>query len=127
MTSAMVCLAISMAASTNGIDFLQTKLCLNPSKVHFYIAIDNQYHYQCRVFTLRLNIARRIRKQSDAVAAELPLEERVETFYGNLVKKHGFSTSDASFQTLLYFRKAEPKFDTNLISKFVSKILDRSI
>ena len=127
MTSAMVCLAISMAASTKGIDFLQTKLCLNPSKVHFYIAIDNQYHYQCLAYTLRLNTARRIRKQSDAVAAELPLEERVETFYGNLVKKQGFSTSDASFQTLLYFRKAEPKFDTNLISKFVSKILDRLI
>ena len=125
MTSAMVCLAISMAASTKGIDFLQTKICLDPSKVHFYIAIDN--HYQSLVFTLRLNMARRSKKQSNAVAAELPLEERVEVFYGNLVKKHGLSTSDASFQTLVYFRKAEPKFDTNLISKFVSKILDRSI
>ena len=127
MTSAMACLAISMAASTKGIDFLQTKICLDPSKVHFYIAIDNHYHYQSLVFTLRLNMARRSKKQSDAVAAELPLEERVEAFYGNLVKKHGLSTSDASFQTLVYFRKAEPKFDTNLISKFVSKILDRSI
>ena len=129
MTSAMACLAItaaiSMAASTKGIDFLQTKICLDPSKVHFYIAID--YHYQSLVFTLRLNMARRSKKQSDAAAAELPLEERVEAFYGNLVKKHGLSTSDASFQTLVYFRKAEPKFDTNLISKFVSKILDRSI
>ena len=72
-------------------------------------------------------MVRGLKKQSDAVAAELPLEERVEAFYGNLVKKHGLSTSDASFQTLVYFRKAEPKFDTNLISKFVSKILDRSI
>ena len=42
-------------------------------------------------------MARRFKKQSDAVAAELPLEERVEAFYGNLVKKHGLSTSDASF------------------------------
>ena len=72
-------------------------------------------------------MACRFKKQSDAVATGLPLEERVEAFYRNLVKKHCLCISDASFQTLLYFRKAEPKFDTNLISKFVSKILDRSI
>ena len=55
---------------------------------------------------------------------DVPLENKVEANYVKLITIKGCSTSEATFRTLAFFRETEPKFDSRVISNFVSKIID---
>ena len=55
---------------------------------------------------------------------DVPLEDKVEAIFIKFITVKRYSTSEASFRTLAFFRDTEPKFDSRAISKFVSKIID---
>tara|TARA_Y100000022_G_scaffold40036_1_gene32951 strand:- start:607 stop:825 length:219 start_codon:yes stop_codon:yes gene_type:complete len=55
---------------------------------------------------------------------DVPLEDKVEAIFITFITVNGYSTSEASFRTLAFFRDTEPKFDSRAVSKFISKIID---
>ena len=55
---------------------------------------------------------------------DVPLEDKVEAIFIKFNTVKGYSTSEASFRTLAFFRDTEPKFDSRAVSKFISKIID---
>ena len=72
----------------------------------------------------KFNMSRKSKRRLTNSNLDVPLEDKVESIYITFITVKGCSTSEASFRTLAFIRETEPKFDSCVISKFVSKIID---
>ena len=72
----------------------------------------------------KFNMLRKSKRRVTNSNLDVPLEDKVEAIFIKFITVKGYSTSEASFRTLAFFRDTEPKFDSQAISKFVSKIID---
>ena len=72
----------------------------------------------------KFNMSRKSKRRVTNSNLDVPLEDKVEAIFIKFTRSKGYSTSEASFRTLAFFRDTEPKFDSRAISKFVSKIID---
>ena len=70
---------------------------------------------------------RRLKRLIGKPNLDVPLEDKLETVYMKFIIIDRCNTSEASFRTLAFFRETEPKFDSRVISKFVSKIIDKTL
>ena len=69
-------------------------------------------------------MSRKSKRRETNSNLDVPLEDKVEAIYLKFITVKGCNASEASFRTLAFFRETEPKFDSRVISKFVSKIID---
>ena len=72
----------------------------------------------------KFNMLRKSKRPVTNSNLDVPLEDKVEAIFIKFITVKGYSTSEASFRTLAFFRDTEPKFDSRAVSKFISKIID---